>query len=284
MKEFDIIVIGGGPAGISSAIYAKRAGASVCVFDSDKSKLEDAKEIANYYGIASISGSKLKKEGIKQAKNLGITIISCPVDEIEKDFDKDIFVLKTTKEEYVSSSVIIASGEKQNAFDERLNKFRLQNISGCAICDGFLYKGKIVGVLGEKSYALAEAKILSPLAKKVYVFTNGESDLKGQGNIEIVNGEISSFDGKVKLEEVCVADKKYKIDALFVAVGEMDSLDMARKLGILTKDNHIVINEKCETNVKGVYAAGDIAGGIKQVATAVYQGMVAGLESSKYVR
>ena len=276
MKEFDIIVIGGGPAGISSAIYAKRAGASVCVFDSGKSKLEDAKEIANYYGIASISGSKLKKEGTKQAKNLGITIISCPVDEIEKDFDKDIFVLKTAKEEYVSKAVIIASGEKQNAFDERLNKFRLQNISGCAICDGFLYKGKIVGVLGEKSYALAEAKILSPLAKKVYVFTNGESNLKGQGNIEIVNGEISSFDGK--------ADKKYKIDALFVAVGEMDSLDMARKLGILTKDNHIVINEKCETNVKGVYAAGDITGGIKQVATAVYQGMVAGLESSKYVR
>lgn len=284
MKEFDIIVIGGGPAGISSAIYAKRAGASVCVFDSGKSKLEDAKEIANYYGIALISGSKLKKEGIKQAKNLGITIISCPVDEIEKDFDKDIFVLKTTKEEYVSKAVIIASGEKQNAFDERLNKFRLQNISGCAICDGFLYKGKIVGVLGEKSYALAEAKILSPLAKKVYVFTNGESDLKGQGNIEIVNGEISSFDGKLNLEEVCVAYKKYKIDALFVAVGEMDSLDMARKLGILTKDNHIVINEKCETNVKGVYAAGDITGGIKQVATAVYQGMVAGLESSKYVR
>ena len=66
MKEFDIIVIGGGPAGISSAIYAKRAGASVCVFDSGKSKLEDAKEIANYYGIASISGSKLKKEGIKK--------------------------------------------------------------------------------------------------------------------------------------------------------------------------------------------------------------------------
>lgn len=284
MEKFDIIVIGAGPAGISSAIYAKRAGASVCVFDSGNSKLESAKEIANYYGIASISGSKLKKDGIKQAKGLGTIVVSCAVNEIEKDFEKNVFILKTEKEEYVSKAVIIASGEKQNAVDLRLEKFKNQNLSSCAICDGFFYKGKIVGVLGEKSYALAEAKILSPLAKKVYVFTNGKSDLQGQGNIEIVNGEISQFVGETKLEEVCIADEKYKIDGLFLAVGEMDSLDMAKKLGILTKNNHIVINDKCETNVAGVYAAGDITGGIKQVATAVYQGMIAGLESSKFVR
>lgn len=284
MKNYDIIVIGAGPGGISSAIYAKRAGANVCVFDSGKSKLESAKEIANYYGIASISGSKLKKDGIKQAKGLGIDIVSCSVDEVEKDFEKNIFIVKTEKEEYVSKTVIIASGEKQNKTDERLEKFKMQNISSCAICDGFFYKGKTVGVLGEKSYALAEAKILSSLAKKVYVFTNGKSDLNSVDNIEIVNGEISDFVGETKIEEVCVCGKNYKIDGLFVAVGEMDSLDMAKKLGILTKDNHIKVNDKFETNVSGVYAVGDITGGIKQVATAVYQGMVAGLESAKFVK
>lgn len=284
MKKYDIIIIGAGPAGISSAIYAKRAGSSVCVFDNGESKLEKAKEIANYYGIASISGSKLKKEGIKQAKALGIDVENCAIDFAEKDFENNCFLLKTEKEEYVSKAVIIASGEKQNKVDSRLEKYEKQNISSCAICDGYFYKGKTVGVLGNGTYALAEAKVLSPLAKKVYIFTDGETKLESQGNIEVITNKIVGFSGKTKLEKVEFENKVVIIDGLFLALGTMDSLDMAKKLGVLAKDNHIVINDKCETNVKGAYSAGDITGGIKQVATAVYQGMIAGLEASKFVK
>lgn len=284
MKKYDILVVGAGPAGISSAIYAKRAGCSVCVFDSGKSKLESAKEIANYYGIASISGSKLKKEGIKQAKALGIDVENCAVDFAEKDFENNCFVLKTEKEEYVSKAVIIASGEKQNQMDSRLEKFEKQNISSCAICDGYFYKGKVVGVLGNESYAFQEAKILSRLAKMVYVFTDGETNLKSQDNIVVLQGKVKNFVGKTKLEKVELENQTVSVDGLFLALGTMDSLDMAKKLGVLVKNNQIVINDKCETNVKGIYSAGDITGGIKQVATAVYQGMIAGLESSKFAK
>lgn len=281
MKKYDVLVIGGGPAGISSAIYARRAGASVCVFDMGQGKLEQAKKIANYYGICEISGSKLKKMGIKQAKALGVDVVLSEVVYAEKDYENDCFVLKTTTQQYVAKALIIATGEKQNKIDERLVKYQNQNISSCAICDGFFYKNKVVGVLGSGEYAFAEADILSKVARRVYVFANEDTKLKSLANIEVVPAKELEFLGQTKLEYVRVGDEQFEIDGLFVATGTMGALDIAKKLGVLVRDNYIVVDEKCKTNIKGVYSAGDITGGIKQIATAVYQGMVAGLESVK---
>lgn len=281
MKKYDVLVIGGGPAGISSAIYARRAGASVCVFDMGQGKLEQAKKIANYYGICEISGSKLKKMGIKQAKALGVDVVLSEVVYAEKDYENDCFVLKTTTQQYVAKALIIATGEKQNKIDERLVKYQNQNISSCAICDGFFYKNKAVGVLGSGEYAFAEADILSKVARRVYVFANEDTKLKSLANIEVVPAKELEFLGQTKLEYVRVGDEQFEIDGLFVATGTMGALDIAKKLGVLVRDNYIVVDEKCKTNIKGVYSAGDITGGIKQIATAVYQGMVAGLESVK---
>lgn len=281
MKKYDVLVIGGGPAGISSAIYARRAGASVCVFDMWQGKLEQAKKIANYYGICEISGSKLKKMGIKQAKALGVDVVLSEVVYAEKDYENDCFVLKTTTQQYVAKALIIATGEKQNKIDERLVKYQNQNISSCAICDGFFYKNKVVGVLGSGEYAFAEADILSKVARRVYVFANEDTKLKSLANIEVVPAKELEFLGQTKLEYVRVGDEQFEIDGLFVATGTMGALDIAKKLGVLVRDNYIVVDEKCKTNIKGVYSAGDITGGIKQIATAVYQGMVAGLESVK---
>lgn len=281
MKKYDVLVIGGGPAGISSAIYARRAGVSVCVFDMGQGKLEQAKKIANYYGICEISGSKLKKTGIKQAKALGVDVVLSEVVYAEKDYENDCFVLKTTTQQYVAKALIIATGEKQNKIDERLVKYQNQNISSCAICDGFFYKNKVVGVLGSGEYAFAEADILSKVARHVYVFANEDTKLKSLANIEVVPAKELEFLGQTKLEQVRVGEEQFEVDGLFVATGTMGALDIAKKLGVLVRDNYIVVDEKCKTNIKGVYSAGDITGGIKQIATAVYQGMVAGLESVK---
>lgn len=284
MKNYDIIVIGAGPAGISSAIYAKRAGASVCVFDSDEGSLKQAKKIENYYGILSVSGKKLKNDGIKQAQNLGVDVLFSPVDFVENDFENQKFVVKAGGEDFQSKAIIIACGQKLQKIDERLEKFKNKNISRCAICDGFFYRGKTVGVLGNKSYAKEEAEVLSKVAKKVFVFTNGETSLKNFKNVQVVSKKIVEFVGNEKLEEVVLENERVKVDGLFLALENMGAIDLASKLGVVVKNQSIVTNEKCETNVKGVYSAGDVTDGVKQVATAVYHGMIAGLESSKFIR
>ncbi len=284
MKKYDIIVIGAGPAGISSAIYAKRAGASVCVFDSGEGRLEQAKKIENYYGFLSISGKKLKKDGIKQAQNLGVDVFFSPVDFVENDFENQKFLVKAGGENFQSKAIVIACGQKTQNIDKRLEKFKNKNISSCAICDGFFYKNKTVGVLGNKTYAKEEAEILSNVAKNVLIFTDGETELKNSKNIQVISKKIVDFVGKEKLEEVVLEDQTVKIDGLFLALENMGAIDLANKLGILVKNQNIVVNEKCETNVKGIYSAGDVTNSVKQVATAVYQGMIAGLESSKFVK
>lgn len=284
MRKYDIIVIGAGPAGISSAIYAKRAGASVCVFDSGEGSLEKAKKIENYYGFLSISGKKLKKEGIKQVQNLGVDVFFSPVDFVENDFEKQNFNIKANGETFQAKSIVIACGQKTQKIDERLEKFKNKNISSCAICDGFFYRGKTVGVLGNKTYAKEEAEILSRVAKKVFVFTDGETELKSSKNIQVVSEKVVGFVGNEKLEGVVLDGQTVKLDGLFLALENMGAIDLANKLGILVKDQSIVVNEKCETNVKGIYSAGDVTNSVKQVATAVYQGMIAGLESSKFIR
>lgn len=284
MEKFDVLVIGGGPAGVSASIYAKRAGMSVCVFDVGEGKLEKASIIENYYGVLPISGKSLKENGLKQANMLGVDIVNSSVDFVTFDFEHENFVLKSNKKEFVGKSLIIASGDKRVKIDQRLKKFEGKNLSSCAICDGFFFKNKTVGVLGNGAYAMEEAEVLSQVSKKVYVFTNGTTKLKSRGNVEVVCDEIVDFCGDEKLEKVVTKEKSILIDGLFLALETMGAVDVAKKIGVLVKNGNIVVDEKCQTNVKGVFAVGDITGGIKQIATAVYQGMIAGLESAKFVK
>lgn len=284
MEKFDVLVIGGGPAGVSASIYAKRSGVTVCVFDMNESKLEKASLIENYYGVLPVSGSALKKTGLKQAKMLGIEVVVGSVDFVSFDFEKGCFVLKANQKEFEGKTLIIASGDKKIEIDERLKKYENKNMSSCAICDGYFYKNKAVGVLGNGTYAMGEAEILSQVAKNVFVFTNGQVNFKSHGNVEVVQDAIEQFVGNEKLEKIVTKEKTICLDGLFLALETMGASDIAKKLGVLLKDGNIVVDEKCKTNVKGVFACGDVTGGIKQVATAVYQGMIAGLESAKLVK
>ncbi len=286
MKEYEIVIIGGGPAGISAGIYAIRAGAKTLVFDNGNSSLEKTKIIQNYYGIESISGSELKQRGINQYKKLGGEIRLQEVVGVVKDFDADRFVVKTAEEEYVCRAVILCMGAGKKKTLEGLEKYEGENVSYCAVCDGFFYKGKTVAVVGNGNFALNEADLLSKVAKKVYILTNsGEKTAKKRKNVSIIGEKIANFVGKTRIERVVFEDNSYiDIDGVFVALGTLSGVEIAKQLGIITKNNCIIVDKNFMTNVAGAFCAGDNIGGLLQVVKAVSDGAQAGLEAVRYIK
>ena len=280
---YDAIVIGAGPAGISASLYIKRAGLSPLVLYNDKSEVEKAHKIDNYYGFPEgIEGPELFQRGIDQARNLGIDVKQEETVDIKYE---DNFKVTTVKDTYEAKSVLIATGNTRKKVNiENFEKFDGKGISYCAICDGFFYRNKKVAVLGSGDYALSEASDLENLASELTILTNGE-ELKSETKYTVNNKKIKSIDGDEKIKSITFEDgSKLDIDGLFIALGVAGGLDFAKKLGILTENNNILVNENMETNIKGVYAAGNITGGLLQVSKAVSDGAKAGISIINYIK
>lgn len=280
---YDCVIIGKGPAGITSAIYLKRAGFNCLVIGKDGGNLAKNEKIQNYYGIEEITGEELLLKGIQQAQNLGIQIITDETIEIEYNNN---FLVKTINKQYEAKTVILATGNKRKTPDiNGINNFNGKGISYCAVCDGFFYKNKEVVVIGNGEYAINEVNHLLPLAKKVTMLTNGKEIDNKNTNINIDNREINEFRGDTSLKEIVFNDNSnIKVDGAFIALGTATSTDLAQRLGVIIKDNKIVVNEKMETNVKGLFAAGDCTGGLLQISKAVYEGMQAGLSAINFLK
>ena len=281
----NILIIGGGPAGISAALYAVRGGLETTVIATGTSSLLKAKEIENYYGYENpISGQELLDVGVKQAKRLGVTFLSEEV--VGLSYTEKLTV--TTKEnQYMADAVIIATGSPRNTPKIRdLSRFEGTGVSYCAVCDGFFYKGKEVGVLGSGDYAIHEALELLPVAQKVTIFTNGE-DLKGDlpGQVLLDTRKIDGLEGDDVLQAIKMEDgKTVPLSGIFIAQGVAGSADLARKIGAETNGNRITVDAHMATNIPGLYAAGDCTGGMMQVAKAVYEGAEAATAALKFVR
>ena len=165
----DAIIIGKGPAGVSAAVYLKRAGLDVLIIGKDLGALEKSHKIENYYGFENpISGRELLENGVKQAQNLGIEIITDEVIDLAKEKD---FIVKTTTQTYESKAVLLATGKSRikvdiNGFDE----FKGKGISFCVVCDGFFYRNKKVALIGNGDYAAAELHELQNITKDSYNF------------------------------------------------------------------------------------------------------------------
>lgn len=281
--EYDVIIIGAGPAGISAGLYTKRANKKTLIIYNNESSLEKATKIENYYGFENgISGEKLYKKGIEQAKNLGINVKKEEVIKIDKI--KDIFEVKTVNENYTAKNVVLATGNKKNKPDiKNIEKFDGKGVSYCAICDGFFYRGKDVVVIGNGNYAIAETNDLINIVNHVTILTNGKKipEFRAE-NVDIENRKAVAIEGNDNVEAVELDDgTKLKTDGVFVAQGVAGSTDFARKIGALVKNEKIVVNEKMQTTVKGLYACGDCIGGTLQVAKAVNDGMIAGIDIIK---
>ena len=172
---YDVIIIGGGPAGVSASLYTKRANRKTLIIYHNESNLEYAKKIENYYGFENgISGKELYETGLKQAINLGVEVKKDELLKIELS-ENNTFKVITTQNEYISKTVIIAIGiKKAKAKIKGIKELEGRGISYCAICDGFFYRNKNVSVLGSGSYALSEINDLINIAKHITILTNGE--------------------------------------------------------------------------------------------------------------
>lgn len=273
--------------GISSSLYTKRANLNTLIIHNEHSSLEKADKIENYYGFENgIDANKLYNNGIMQSKNLGVEIKKEEVTKIETK--ENIFYITTSINRlYVAKVVILATGNKKNRPNIKgLEHLEGKGISYCAICDGFFYKNKNVVVIGNGNYAISETNELINIVKKITILTNGRKapDIRAN-NVEIETKQIKEIHGENRVEEIQFTDNTLlKTDGIFIAEGVAGSVDFARKIGAITKNEKIVVGEKMNTNVKGLYACGDCTGGLLQISKAVYEGTKAGIEAINYVR
>lgn len=283
---YDVIILGAGPAGISASLYTKRANLKTLILYNDKSGLEKASLIENYYGFKNgITGEELYNTGIEQAKNIGVEVLKEEVVKIENNIKH--FNVVTNSNEYQAKNLILATGNKKNRPKIKgIEKFEGKGVSYCAICDGFFYRNRSVAVLGSGNYAIAETNELINIADNITILTNGKKAPEFRAdNVKVDTKEIEEIEGTDKVEEVKFKDGTIiKTDGIFVAEGVAGSSEFAKKLGIITQKDKIVVNENMETNVKGIYACGDCTGGLLQVSKAVYEGAKAGLEVIKRQR
>lgn len=282
VKEvYDVVIIGAGPAGISASLYTKRAGKDTLVLYYGKSSLEKTERIENYYGFADgISGADLYNDGIEQAKNIGVVVRNEEILNIEKKED-NTFQVTTPTNRYKAKAVIIAVGQKRKELEvEGTAKFEGKGVSYCAICDGFFYRNKNVVLIGSGDYAISEANDLINLVNKITILTNGQKapDIRDD-RVEIITKNVKEISGKDKVDGVILEDDtKIQADGVFIAQGGNGPIAIAKKMGLIIKDNKISVNEYMQTNINGVYACGDCTEGLLQICKAVYDGAKAGLE------
>ena len=292
---YDIVIIGAGPAGLTSAIYARRANKKVLVLEATAygGQMIKTHNIENYPAESKISGLELAKKMYEQAKDLGAEFEFEKVVEVVENSEKKI--VKTEDDEYETKSVIIATGSKERKLGlENEAKFTGHGVSYCATCDGPLYKGEEVAVVGGGSGALYEALYLADVAKKVYLihrrdeFRGEEAlakSLEAKGNVEFILGaNVTKLNGTEKLESIEInGEKTLEISALFVAIGREPKNDFVKNLQ-LDEKGYVEAGEDCKTNIDGIFVAGDTrVKNVRQIVTATSDGAIAAQNAIKYL-
>lgn len=281
---FDAVIIGAGPAGISAGLYLKRANKNVLILYHGESQLEKAHKIDNFYGFPlGITGKDLYINGINQAVNLGIEVRDLEVLSIQMN-EKMEYTIRTSEEEFHSKVVILATGNKKLRPNIKgVKEFEGSGVSYCAICDGFFYRKKNVVVIGSGTYAISEATELKNVTPNVTILTNG-LELNGKADIPVITKEIKEIVGEGRVSGVkFMDDTTLDVNGVFIALGEAGGADFAKKLGIYMEKDNIVVDENMRTNIPGVYACGNVVGGLLQINKAAYEGAKAGLDAVKYI-
>lgn len=287
---YDVIVIGRGPAGISCAVYTVRANLTTLVIGKFDSTLLKADKIENYYGFENpISGRELLETGEKQALRLGAEIVTDEVVGIEK---LENFKVIGVNGEYEARAVLMGPGAPVVKVPVKgLEAFEGRGVSYCTTCDGFFYRNKTVGVLGYTDYAVHEASELLPFTRDITLYTNGRelelsetSRAKLEG-MKMNTKKITEIKGGDTIESLEFKDGTTDhLNGLFVAYGTASGSSFALKLGMMMNGKSIAFNEKMETNIPGLYTAGDATGVFKQISVAVGQGAIASKSIIEYVR
>lgn len=298
---YDIIIIGGGAAGMTSALYALRNGKKVLVLESESlgGQIATSPRLENYPSIKAISGEQFADNLFEQITSMGADF------EIEKavrvDKHDGIFTVVTEYNAYEAKSVIIAAGVKHKHLRTKSDRNDLvgKGVYYCAICDGAFYKGKEVAVIGDANTALQYCLLLSSYCKKVYVYTLfdkffGDKTLikavKSKENIEWrPETSVIDFIGEDYLTAIEYKNKdgeilRHELPAVFVAIGQIPDNKPFENLVDLDKDGYIVADETCRTRTEGLFVAGDCrTKAVRQVVTAVADGGVAATNACLYL-
>ena len=299
---YDMIIVGGGPAGLCAAVYARRANKSVLILDKNAfgGQIVFSPKVENYPGFESVSGSELADKLVSQALAQGADVEVETVTAIRSEGDKKI-VETEEGSVYECYAVILANGARHRHLGlPNEERFIGDGISFCAVCDGAFYKNKTVALVGGGNSALQEAILLSETCKKVYVIQNldfltGEMRLQEilskRGNVEIVTGTVIAeindtpeFSGVVTER---VADGKretLELDGMFVAIGLEPENGAFADVAELDGTGYFASGEDCTTATAGVFVAGDCrAKAVRQVATATGDGAVAAIAACRYI-
>lgn len=279
------MVTGAGPAGLSAALNARVRNKSVAVVSRrlTSPSLEKAPWVDNYLGIERISGSELSGRFVEHARTAGAELIESDITGIFNLGDS--FAALGSEREFSAKAVVIATGSVQEASIPGESELLGMGVSYCATCDGPLYKGKRVVVLGYTAHAIEEANFLAQICSEVtYVAARS---IKAEDRPELAEGirvlkkRVLGIRGENKVEEVELDGETIPADGVFVV---RDSIPVERLLeGIEVADGAIVVDREMATNVPGVFAAGDCTGRPYQVAKAVGEGLVAGLSAARYI-
>lgn len=304
MNELELIIIGAGPAGLAAGIYGVRSGLKTLVLEEKVAggTAADAPVIQNYLGYESISGLELTQKMVAHAKSAGVTI-----NEFEAvsglDLKAERKTVRTERATYVAEAVIVATGTHYRELGVPGEKeFRGRGVSYCGLCDGPLFRGKRLLVVGGGNSALITALYLVGLASEVKVAHRRDAfraeealvnALKMKPNVEVLwSTEVKEIRGEKLVNKVILRDtqteavKELAVDGVFVQVGEDPNSQFAKEAGVaVDEDGYIMVDMLQRTNVSGVYAAGDVTNhAVKQIGTAVGQGITAATEAYAYVR
>lgn len=280
-----IVIVGSGPAGVSAALYAARAGHETTVLSGGSGSLRKAGKIENYYGLAGpVSGPELEARGIAGAERLGVRFVNTEVVGLRLE---ETFTVSTSGGDRTAEAVVLATGNPRiRPGIAGLAEFEGRGVSYCAVCDGFFCRGKPVAVIGGGEYALHETEVLLPLTAEVTVCTNGEEPSAAFPDaVPVIRKRIAAVEGDGGVGAVRFEDGTgLEVRGIFVAFGVAGGADLARKIGAETDGNRIVVDGAMATGIPGLYAAGDCTGGLMQIAKAVYEGAVAGIGAAGYLR
>lgn len=281
----DVLIIGAGPAGISAALYAARAGRSVTVLYKGVGSLEKAERIENYYGLPQpVTGTQLAQQGMAQAAALGVSLVRTEALGVSWD---GTFTVETQAGAFTAPALLLATGAgRKSPPVPGVAQLEGHGVSYCATCDAIFYRGKDVAVLGAGEYALHEAAYLAQVAGSVTLLTNGApAPANLPEKVTARTEQVTRILGTESVTGVQLAEgEPVACAGVFIALGVAGSGEIARKLGAETEGGRIVTDADMATNLPGLYAAGDCVGGLLQVAKAVSDGAKAGLAMTKYLR
>ena len=296
--------MGAGPAGLAAGMYAARSGLKTLIVEEKMAggTTADAPIVENYPGFSKISGGELAEKMVLQCRQLGV-----PIHELESAteliIEENDRMVKTNKTTYTSKAILLATGSHYKEIGVNgEKKFKGRGVSYCGVCDGPLFKGKRVLVVGGGNTSATTTLYLSGIVSEVFVVHRREAfraeralveDIQSKKNVTIFwDSEIQEIIGNTVVNQVIIVNKKtneskqLKVDAVFVQIGEAPNNQIVQNTRInLNNKGHIITDSSQRTNIPGIYAAGDLTNHpVKQIGTAVGQGITAALEAYSYIK